>query len=167
MSLMRLGSAGDPSLCSGCSFLRCELLRYTHENWIAHIVKYCTIIAIFIFVGSAYIYENKIRFVGIWYDFLAKQIGVFAKQGDLMAITSVKVSAKYQIVVPQFARKKLNIKKGDHLLVDVQDGVIVLIPEPKRYSNYLQGLHSEIWQGIDVQEYINGERDARTDVTNS
>ena len=52
-----------------------------------------------------------------------------------MTTTSVKVSAKYQIAVPQIARKKLNVKKGDRLLVDVQDGVIVLIPEPKRYTD--------------------------------
>ena len=74
--------------------------------------------------------------------------------------TSVKVSAKYQIAVPQVARKKLNIKKGDRLLVDVQDGVIVLIPEPKRYTEYLQGLHGDIWKGVDIQKYLNGERDA-------
>ncbi len=79
-----------------------------------------------------------------------------------MATTSVKVSAKYQIAVPQIARKKLNIKKGDRLLVDVQDGVIVLIPQPKRYTDHLQGLHSEIWKDIDVQNYIKGERDAWT-----
>lgn len=74
--------------------------------------------------------------------------------------TSVKVSAKYQIAVPQIARKKLNIQKGDRLLVDIQDGVIVLIPQPKRYTEYLLGLHSEIWKGVDVQKYLNGERDA-------
>jgi AbrB family looped-hinge helix DNA binding protein len=79
-----------------------------------------------------------------------------------MPTTSVKVSAKYQIAVPQIARKKLNIKKGDRLLVDVQDGIIVLIPQPKRYTDYLQGLHSEIWKDIDVQDYLKGERDAWT-----
>ena len=83
-----------------------------------------------------------------------------------MSTTSVKVSAKYQIAVPQIARKKLNIKKGDRLLVDVQDGVIVLIPEPKRYTDYLLGLHGEIWKGIDVQRYLNGERDAWTHSAN-
>jgi len=84
-----------------------------------------------------------------------------------MPTTSVKVSAKYQIAVPQIARKKLNIKKGDRLLVDVQDGVIVLIPEPKRYTEYLQGLHGDIWKGVDVQKYLNGERDAWTKSANS
>ena len=79
-----------------------------------------------------------------------------------MATTSVKVSSKYQIAVPQMARKKLNIKQGDLLLVDVQDGVIVLIPQPKRYTDHLQGLHSEIWKNIDVEKYLNGERGAWT-----
>jgi AbrB family looped-hinge helix DNA binding protein len=83
-----------------------------------------------------------------------------------MSTTSVKVSAKYQIAIPQIARKKLNIKKGDRLLVDVQDGVIVLIPEPKRYTDHLQGLHSEIWKGMDVQKVLEGERDAWTNSAN-
>ena len=83
-----------------------------------------------------------------------------------MATTSVKVSSKYQIAVPQMARKKLNIKQGDRLLVDVQDGVIVLIPEPKRYTNYLAGLHSEIWKGVDTKKYLNEERGAWTDSAN-
>ena len=79
-----------------------------------------------------------------------------------MTTTTVKVSSKYQIAVPQIARKKLNIKQGDLLLVDVQDGVIILIPQPKRYTEYLQGLHGEIWKGVDVQKYLNGEHDAWT-----
>ncbi|MCC7117801.1 MAG: AbrB/MazE/SpoVT family DNA-binding domain-containing protein [Anaerolineales bacterium] len=80
---------------------------------------------------------------------------------------SVKVSAKYQIAVPQMARKQLNIKKGDRLIVDVQDGVIVLIPQPKRHTDALQGLHSEIWRGVDVQKYLNRERDSWTNSANA
>ena len=83
-----------------------------------------------------------------------------------MSTTSVKVSAKYQIEVPQIARKKLNIKRGDRLLVDIQDGLIVLIPQPKRYTDYLQGLHADIWNGVDVQKYLNGEREAWTNSAN-
>jgi AbrB family looped-hinge helix DNA binding protein len=84
-----------------------------------------------------------------------------------MTTTTVKVSSKYQIAVPQMARKKLNIKQGDLLLVDVQDGVIVLIPQPKRYTEYLQGLHGEIWKGVDIEKYLNGERDAWTNSANA
>jgi AbrB family looped-hinge helix DNA binding protein len=48
-----------------------------------------------------------------------------------MTTVTVKVSAKYQIAVLQIARKNLNIKQGDYLLVDVQDGAIILIPQSK------------------------------------
>ncbi len=58
--------------------------------------------------------------------------------------------------------QEIEYQKGDRLLVDVQDGVIVLIPQPKRYTDHLQGLHSEIWKDIDVQNYTNGEREAWT-----
>lgn len=79
-----------------------------------------------------------------------------------MTNRSVKVSAKNQIIIPQNVRTKLKIKKGDRLLCDVQDRVIVLIPEPKRYTFYLKGLHSDIWKDVDSQNHVNGERGAWT-----
>jgi AbrB family looped-hinge helix DNA binding protein len=73
---------------------------------------------------------------------------------------SVKVSRRYQIAVPQQARKRLNIQSGDRLLVDIQDGLIMLMPQPKRYTEALAGLHQEIWKDVEVKSYINGERAA-------
>ena len=66
-----------------------------------------------------------------------------------------KLNARNQITIPRDIRNKLNIKQGDRLLVDVQDGVIVLIPQPKRYTDYLHGLHSKIWESVDVEKYLN------------
>jgi AbrB family looped-hinge helix DNA binding protein len=74
--------------------------------------------------------------------------------------TTVKVSGRYQIALPASARKQLNIQSGDRLIVDIQDGMLVLLPEPDNYANHLAGLHREIWQGIDPQEYIHEERSA-------
>jgi len=73
---------------------------------------------------------------------------------------SVKVSKRYQISLPSVARKELNIQAGDRLLVDIQDGIIVLLPQPENYVEHLGGLHQEIWQGIDTRNYLNQERDA-------
>lgn len=73
---------------------------------------------------------------------------------------SVKVSSRYQIAVPQQARKRLNIHAGDRLLVDIQEGMIVLLPQPQRYTNALAGLHKEIWKDVDVQSYLDREREA-------
>jgi AbrB family looped-hinge helix DNA binding protein len=78
-----------------------------------------------------------------------------------MALPSVKVSSRYQIAVPQQARKRLKIKSGDRLLVDVQDGMIVLLPEPENYTQTLAGLHREIWEKSG--EYILGERNSWND----
>jgi AbrB family looped-hinge helix DNA binding protein len=73
---------------------------------------------------------------------------------------SVKVSSRYQIAVPQAARKQLNIQRGDRLLVDIQDNMIVLIPTPTDYTAKLAGLHKEVWQDINADDYLRGERDA-------
>ena len=73
---------------------------------------------------------------------------------------SVKVSNRYQIALPSLARKQLNIQAGDRLLVDIQDGMIVLLPQPENYAAYLAGLHKDIWQDIDTDAYLEQERDA-------
>lgn len=76
------------------------------------------------------------------------------------ASTTVKVSKRNQIAVPAIARERLNIQSGDRLLVDIQDGLLILLPQPNDYTQHLAGLHKDIWEGIDSQAYINEERDA-------
>jgi len=73
---------------------------------------------------------------------------------------SVKVSSRYQVAVPRIAREKLNIQSGDRLLVDVQDGVLILIPQPQDYALHLAGLHKEIWADVDTTAYLEEEREA-------
>lgn len=73
---------------------------------------------------------------------------------------SVKVSSRYQIVVPRIARERLNIKGGDRLLVDIQDGLLILLPQPQDYTAHLAGLHREVWAGLDTAAYLEEERDA-------
>ena len=74
--------------------------------------------------------------------------------------TTVKVSKRNQIAVPAMARQLLNIQSGDRLLVDIQDGLIVLIPEPDNFTETLAGLHKEIWREVDAQKHIDEERNA-------
>ena len=42
---------------------------------------------------------------------------------------SVKVSSRNQIAVPRIARERLKIQSGDRLLVDIQDGLLILLPQ--------------------------------------
>jgi AbrB family looped-hinge helix DNA binding protein len=75
---------------------------------------------------------------------------------------SVKVSSRYQISVPRIARERLNIQSGDRLLVDVQDGLLILIPQPQDYVAHLAGLYREVWADLDTTAYLNEEREAWT-----
>ena len=73
---------------------------------------------------------------------------------------SVKVSSRYQFVVPSIARVRLSIKSGDRLLVDIQDGLLILLPQPDDYAAHLAGLHREVWADLDPAVYLQEERDA-------
>ncbi len=75
---------------------------------------------------------------------------------------TVKVSGRYQISLPSRARRELGIEAGDRLIVVVQDGMLILLPQPADYVSYMSGLHREIWQGIDTTAYLNEERAAWT-----
>ena len=75
---------------------------------------------------------------------------------------TVKVSSRNQIVVPRLARARLKIEAGDRLLVDVQDGVLVLVPCPADYARRLAGLHRDVWAGLDTDDYVRQEREAWT-----
>ena len=70
----------------------------------------------------------------------------------------VKVSSKYQIVIPREAREKLDLKAGDKLIIKANNEKIIIYPQPKSYAKYALGLGKEIWQGIDATEYVKKER---------
>jgi AbrB family looped-hinge helix DNA binding protein len=73
---------------------------------------------------------------------------------------TVKVSKRYQIAVPAIAREQLNIQSGDRLIVDIQDGMLILLPQPENYTQHLGGLHKEIWEDVETQKYIDEARNA-------
>jgi len=72
----------------------------------------------------------------------------------------VRVSRKYQVVIPKRVRKALNIGCGDELVVSVKDGQILMRPKPKRYVDYMRGLYKELWRGVETTEHVEGEREA-------
>jgi len=75
---------------------------------------------------------------------------------------SVQVNSRYQISIPRIARERLNIQIGDRLLVGVQDGLLILTPQPQDCVAHLAGLHREVWADLDTTAYLDGEREART-----
>jgi AbrB family looped-hinge helix DNA binding protein len=84
----------------------------------------------------------------------------------MVRTVSVKVSSRYQIAVPRIARERLDIQSGDRLLVDIQDGMIILIPQPEDYVSQMAGLHKEVWAGLDTAAYLGEEREAWSSLEN-
>ena len=71
---------------------------------------------------------------------------------------SVKISTKHQIAVPSEARKKLGLKAGDRLDVEIEGDVIHLrrhVPAGER----LYGIGAHIWDWTDPAERIRALRD--------
>lgn len=71
---------------------------------------------------------------------------------------TVRVSKRYQISLPSAVRKRLGIKQGDRLVVEVKGDMMILRREPRGYVDHLSGLHQEIWRHVDVDAYLDGER---------
>jgi len=71
---------------------------------------------------------------------------------------SVKISTKHQIAVPSEARKKLGLRAGDRLDVEIEGDVIHLrrhVPAGTR----LLGIGAHIYDGTDPAERIRALRD--------
>lgn len=71
--------------------------------------------------------------------------------------TTVTLSSKYQIVIPQAARQALSLSAGDELLVLCKSDRVVIIPKPRKFAARTRGLHSGVWQGAEA--YLKSERE--------
>ena len=59
-----------------------------------------------------------------------------------IVMDTVVVSSKYQIVIPQDVRKRIDLKPGQKIVVIEKDGVIHLIPQKpiKEMRGFLKGI---------------------------
>ncbi len=71
----------------------------------------------------------------------------------------VRVTEDFQVVVPEEARERLHIKRGNSLVVEVHEDSIVLVPERQSYARRLRGLHRDVWAGVNTDDYLQQERD--------
>jgi AbrB family looped-hinge helix DNA binding protein len=72
-----------------------------------------------------------------------------------MAVT-VKLSSKYQVVIPQSARRAMALSAGDELLVLAKPDRVVMVRKPRNFTKHMAGLHRNVWRGADG--YLNEER---------
>ena len=70
----------------------------------------------------------------------------------------VSLSTRGQLVIPKEARDKMGLQPGDKLTYDVTPDKITFRKTPKSYTEYMLGLHKEVWQDEDSEEYLKRER---------
>ncbi len=73
-------------------------------------------------------------------------------------MAEVKVSKKFQVVIPKDVRKNVSLSAGDQLIVKAEEGRIVMTPKPKSYTKHMHGLHKKIWKPVGVERYVEEER---------
>lgn len=69
-------------------------------------------------------------------------------------MSQVKLSRKHQIVIPKEARQEMQVKAGDHLIVESLHGITIILPRPKIIGRHLKGLA----KGIYSSRYLGKER---------
>lgn len=77
-------------------------------------------------------------------------------------MTVAKLGERYQIVVPKDVREALHLKPGDRLDVRIEEGKVVMIPQPSHISR-LFGKHRDLWKDTEAVDYIRSERESWRD----
>lgn len=77
-------------------------------------------------------------------------------------MTVAKLGERYQIVVPKDVREALHLKPGDRLDVRIEEGKVVMIPQPSHTSR-LFGKHRDLWKDTEAVAYIRSERESWRD----
>jgi AbrB family looped-hinge helix DNA binding protein len=75
-----------------------------------------------------------------------------------MEAYAVRMSSKYQIVIPKAVRESLHLRPQDSLLFLVEGDTVIVRPRPGSFSDALQGLHRELWP--DPDQWLEQERAA-------
>ena len=80
-----------------------------------------------------------------------------------LQIVSTTVSRANQTAVPSLVRKILKVKKGDKLIWSINKNTkaVQVKTQIKDLGTYMSGLGKDIWEGVDVEEYIREGRQDR------
>lgn len=73
-----------------------------------------------------------------------------------LSAATVRLSSKYQVVIPRAAREALQLAAGDELLVLVKEDRLVMIPKPENFANRMSRLHAGIWKSASA--HLDDER---------
>ena len=75
-------------------------------------------------------------------------------------MATAKLTSKCQITLPARIRRKLDLRPGDRVQVEIQGGAIVLRPLRGSFVDSMVGLGREVWEAEGgAERFLDGERD--------
>lgn len=79
------------------------------------------------------------------------------------SVEEVTVNEKGLVLIPAKIRKELGLKPGSKIVAALEGSRLVMWVKPQSFTDYMTGLHKEIWEGMDAERYIEGERNSWED----
>jgi len=76
-----------------------------------------------------------------------------------MQVIPITIGKKAQVVIPKKAREAIGLKEGSKAILMYEHGRIIIMGDPKRAGELLEGLGKEIWGGKG-EEYLEKERNS-------
>lgn len=77
-----------------------------------------------------------------------------------MEVISIRLGKKAQVVIPKKAREAIGLLEGRPATLVVEQGLGILLGDPKNYGRLLRGLGREIWAKAGGGKlYLQRERD--------
>lgn len=78
-----------------------------------------------------------------------------------MEVVQIQLGRKAQVVIPKRAREAIGLVEGKPATLVVENGLGILLGNPKNYGKLLRGLGKDIWSKIGGgKKYLQKERNA-------
>lgn len=72
--------------------------------------------------------------------------------------TIVRLSSEHTITLPEELVKKMHFATDDEIIVQIEEDKLILSKKTDNYTDRLRGLHKEVWDNIDSEEFLIKER---------
>jgi len=72
-------------------------------------------------------------------------------------MSHAKLSSKSQVVIPADIRRRLRVRPGDVLEMNIKDDSVIIRKAPASYVKELESCVSDLWQGYEKE--LQRERD--------
>jgi len=72
--------------------------------------------------------------------------------------TIVRLSSEHTITLPEELVKKMHFATDDEIVVQIEEDKLILSKKTGNYTDRLRGLHKEVWDNIDSEEFLIKER---------